>query len=73
MMLLHSDSEANHQEHELLLGQLQELESALDGLVCYAEVYTDLGTAAQVYQSGAGCRTRFHGTSSTRNSQCWMW
>ena len=26
MMLLHSDSEANHQEHELLLGQLQELE-----------------------------------------------
>lgn len=52
MALRHADSQANHQEHELLLGQLHELESALNGLICYAEVYADLGTAAQVYQSG---------------------
>ena len=57
MMLRHADSQANHQEHEQLLAELRALESALNGLVCYAEVYTDLGTAPQVYAAGRQLRT----------------
>ncbi len=39
-------------EHEQLMGRLSELDSALDSLVCYSEVYADLAGARHVVDTG---------------------
>jgi hypothetical protein len=39
-------------EHHELMDRLSQLDSALDSLVCYAEVYADLGGSARVVESG---------------------
>jgi iron-sulfur cluster repair protein YtfE (RIC family) len=49
MMLRRSDSQTNHYEHVSLQQELQSLEAALSELVCYSEVYTNLGSIGQVY------------------------
>ena len=36
--------------------ELKALDSALNGLVCYPEVYADLGTAEQIYRCGRKLR-----------------
>jgi len=39
-------------EHEELLAQLDRLESALEQIVCYSEIFSDLATANQAIGSG---------------------
>lgn len=56
MMLRRIDSESNHFQHLTLMQQLQELDGALAGLVCYSEVYANLGTAEQVCRCGRELR-----------------
>ncbi len=56
MMLRRTDSESNHFQHLTLMQQLQELDGALAGLVCYSEVYANLGTAEQVCRCGRELR-----------------
>ncbi len=41
-----------HQEHVEALQQLNTLENALDAIVCYGEVFTDLGRINDVYRVG---------------------
>lgn len=41
-----------HREHEELIAQLDVLDAALDQIVCYAEIFTDLATANQASTSG---------------------
>jgi hemerythrin HHE cation binding domain-containing protein len=45
-------SEAISVEHQELMQRLQQLDSSLDKLVCYAEVYADLASSADVVQTG---------------------
>lgn len=56
MMLRRTDSESNHFQHLTLMQQLQELDGALAGLVCYSEVYADLGTAERICRCGRELR-----------------
>lgn len=56
MMLRRSDSESNHFQHLTLMQQLQELDRALAGLVCYSEVYANLSTAEKVCRCGQELR-----------------
>jgi hypothetical protein len=56
LTLRRSDSERNHHEHEFLMKELRSLNKALNGLVCYPEVYADLGTAEQVHRCGRELR-----------------
>ncbi len=56
MMLRRTDSESNHFQHLTLMQQLQELDSALAGLVCYSEVYANLGGAETVCRCGRELR-----------------
>ncbi len=56
MMLRRTDSDSNHFEHLTLMQQLQELEGALEGLVCYSEVYANLANADQVCRCGRELR-----------------
>jgi hypothetical protein len=55
-MLRRTDSESNHFEHLTLMQHLQELEAALAGLVCYAEVYANLGSAEKICRCGKELR-----------------
>ncbi len=48
---LHQNA-AIHREHEELVEQLDRLDAALEQIVCYSEVFTDLTTASQVASSG---------------------
>ena len=48
----HYDKAAIHREHEELVEQLDRLDAALEQIVCYSEVFTDLTTASQVASSG---------------------
>lgn len=59
MMLRHTDCELNHYEHQVLLHQLQHLGQALEGLVCYSEVFADLGTAGEIYRWANQIRRSF--------------
>lgn len=47
-----SDTAKVHCEHQALINELTELDSALDELVCYSEVYANLATARQVCACG---------------------
>jgi galactokinase len=59
MILQRTDSELNQHEHEVLRNQLRNLDTALDGLVCYSEVFADLGSANEVYRWGNQIRRGF--------------
>lgn len=41
-----------HNEHEELVGQLDQLDEALEQITCYAEIFTDLATANQAISRG---------------------
>jgi len=49
-MLLPTQSAIIHCEHQVLMRQVQNLDTALDRLVCHAEGLTDLGNACEVYR-----------------------
>ena len=48
----HDAASGLHREHEELIAQLDKLESALEQMVCYTEVLTDMATANQAAASG---------------------
>ncbi len=48
----HEETVTIHQEHEELLARLDQLDAAVEQMVCYAEVFTDLATANQATSQG---------------------
>jgi Hemerythrin HHE cation binding domain len=48
----HLETLSIHREHEELMAQLEQLEAALEQIVCYSEIFTDLATANQAMSSG---------------------
>jgi hemerythrin-like domain-containing protein len=48
----HDEASGLHREHEELITQLDKLESALEQMVCYTEVLTDVAMANQAAASG---------------------
>ncbi len=48
----HQEIRSLHQEHEELMAQLDKLDSALEQMVCYTEVLTDLAMANQATATG---------------------
>ncbi len=48
----HEETISIHKEHEELLAQLDQLDAAVEQMVCYAEVFTDLATANQATSRG---------------------
>jgi hypothetical protein len=48
----HQETVSIHQEHEVLLTQLDQLDAALEQIVCYSEIFTDLATANQAAGRG---------------------
>jgi hypothetical protein len=48
----HEETASIHREHKELLWQLDQLDSAVDQLACYAELFTDLSTANQAMSRG---------------------
>ncbi|HEV2117829.1 MAG TPA: hemerythrin domain-containing protein [Terriglobales bacterium] len=47
-----SESELIHHEHRALSSELAALEFALDSLICYSEVFTNLAATERVYRCG---------------------
>jgi hypothetical protein len=47
-----SDAELIHHEHQALSSELAALELALDSLICYSEVFTNLAATERVYRCG---------------------
>jgi hypothetical protein len=47
-----SDSQLIHHEHRALSSELAALEFALDSLICYSEVFTNLAATERVYRCG---------------------
>lgn len=50
--LFRSDSQLIHHEHRALSSELAALEFALDSLICYSEVFTNLAATERVYRCG---------------------
>jgi hypothetical protein len=48
----HQETVSIHHEHEELMTQLDQLDSALEQIVCYSEIFTDLATANQAMSRG---------------------
>ena len=48
----HLEAVSIHREHEELMAQLDRLDAALDQIVCYSEIFSDLATANQANSSG---------------------
>ena len=48
----HQQSADIQREHEELIAQLDRLDAALDQIVCYTEIFSDLATANQAASSG---------------------
>jgi hypothetical protein len=46
----HSDAQLIHHEHRALSSELAALEFALDSLICYSEVFTNLAVTERVYR-----------------------
>ena len=46
--MFRAEAERIHHDHGVLVGELAALDSALDRLVCYSEVFANLATAKQV-------------------------
>jgi Hemerythrin HHE cation binding domain len=49
---VHEETISIHNEHEVLLAQLDQLDAALEQIDCYAEIFTDLVTANQAMSRG---------------------
>lgn len=49
---VHADVSAIHEEHHELVAQLDEMDAALEKLVCYSELFSDLATANQALARG---------------------
>jgi len=49
---LHQETASLHREHEELMGQLDQLDAALEQIVCYTEVLADLAMANQAAARG---------------------
>ena len=49
---IRNQSEAIQHEHQELLQRLADLDSALEALVCYSEVYANLASCADVVKTG---------------------
>jgi hemerythrin HHE cation binding domain-containing protein len=47
-----SDSQLIHHEHQALSSELAALEFALDSLICYSEVLTNMAATERVYRCG---------------------
>jgi hypothetical protein len=47
-----SDSQLIHHEHQALSSEQAALEFALDSLICYSEVFTNLAVTERVYRCG---------------------
>ena len=62
----HDEAVSIQHEHDELMAQLDRLDSALEQIVCYSEVFTDLATANQAIGSRAASSIwRFLGSIST--------
>ncbi len=48
----HLETVSIHREHDELMAQLDRLDAALEQIVCYSEVFSDLATANQATSSG---------------------
>ncbi len=48
----HLETVSIHREHEELMAQLDRLDAALEQIVCYSEIFSDLATANQATSSG---------------------
>jgi vacuolar-type H+-ATPase subunit I/STV1 len=48
----HEETVSIHKEHEGLLAQLDQMDAALEQIVCYSEIFTDLATANQALSRG---------------------
>ncbi len=48
----HQQAASIHREHEELIAQLDALDAALEQIVCYAELFSDMATANQAASSG---------------------
>ncbi|HEY5177919.1 MAG TPA: hemerythrin domain-containing protein [Terriglobales bacterium] len=48
----HEETANIHKEHEELVAQLDQMDSALEQIVCYSEIFTDLATANQAISRG---------------------
>jgi hypothetical protein len=48
----HQETVSIHREHEELVSQLDQLDSALEQIACYSEIFTDLATANQAMARG---------------------
>jgi hypothetical protein len=48
----HQETVSIHHEHEQLVKQLDQLDAALEQIVCYSEFFTDLATANQAISRG---------------------
>ena len=47
-----NETQLVHYEHQMLMRELDELQAALDSLVCYSEVYANFAGTEQVYRCG---------------------
>jgi exonuclease VII large subunit len=48
----HEETVSIHKEHEELVAQLNQMDAALEQIVCYSEIFTDLATANQALSRG---------------------
>jgi vacuolar-type H+-ATPase subunit I/STV1 len=48
----HEETVSIHKEHEELVAQLDQMDAALEQIVCYSEIFTDLATANQAPSRG---------------------
>jgi hypothetical protein len=48
----HEETVSIHKEHEELVAQLDQMDAALEQIVCYSEIFTDLATANQALSHG---------------------
>ena len=64
----HEETVSIHKEHEELVAQLDQMDTALEQIVCYSEIFTDLATANQAISRGkwmAEWLPRHHGHEET--------
>ena len=48
----HEETVSIHKEHEELVAQLDQMDAAVEQIVCYSEIFTDLATANQAMSRG---------------------
>ena len=69
---LHEETISIHKEHEVLLGQLDQLDAAVEQMACYAEIFTDLATANQAMsQRQVGSGVAYPSTMRMKRRRSW--